>query len=252
MAFLSQTKFTKDLVSKFGLRESKLVSTPMSTSDKITKDFEGAGVDSPYYRSIIGSFLYFTASIPDNSFSVGVCARYQATPKESHFKACKRIIRYIHRTTEFELWYPFDTTSKITGYLDVDWAGDVEDRKSTTRGCFYICNSFISWHNRKQNFISLSTAKAEYIATGSGCTQHLWIKQMLKDYELEQDTMSLFVDNKSTIEISKNLIQYSMTKHIDIRHHFIHQLVEEKVMSFQTVWVSSECYRIVHHLGKPI
>ncbi len=88
--FLSQTKFAKDLVSKFGLQESKPASTPISTSDKITKDLEGAEVDSTYYRSIIGSLLYLTASRLDIAFSVGACARYQAAPKESHLKAATK------------------------------------------------------------------------------------------------------------------------------------------------------------------
>lgn len=74
--FLSQTEFVKDLVSKFGLQESKPAKTPISTSDKITKDLGGAKLDPTYYRSIIGSLLYLTASRPDISFSIGVCARY--------------------------------------------------------------------------------------------------------------------------------------------------------------------------------
>lgn len=93
--FLSQTKF--------GLQESNPANTPFSTSDKIIKDLEGAWVDSTYCRSIIGSFLYLTASRPDIAFSVGACARYQAAPKESHLKVTKRIIRYVHRTMKFEL-----------------------------------------------------------------------------------------------------------------------------------------------------
>lgn len=118
--FLSQTKFTKNLVSKFGLWESKLANTLISTSDKITKDLEGAKVDSTYYRSIIGSLLYLTVSRPDLVFSVGACARYQVVSKESHLKEAKRIIWYVHGTTKFGLWYPFDTTSKITRYLDAN------------------------------------------------------------------------------------------------------------------------------------
>lgn len=102
------------------------------------------------------------------------------------------------------MWYPFNTTSEIMEYSDADWVGDVEDHKSMSRDCFYIGNSLVSWHSKRQNSISLSTVEAEYIADGSGCTQLLWIKQMLRNYELEQDTMSLFIDNKSAIDISKN------------------------------------------------
>lgn len=84
-----------------------------------------------------------TVSKPNISFSVGVCARYQAAPKESHLKVAKRIIRYVHGTTKFGLWYPFDT-SKILGYSNTDWVGDMEDRKSVSGDCLYICNSLVS------------------------------------------------------------------------------------------------------------
>lgn len=97
----------------------------------------------------------------------------------------------------------------------------MEDRKSISGGCFYIGNSLVSWHSKKQNFISLLIVESEYITAGSGCTQLLWVKKMLCDYELEQGIMSLFFDNKSAIDISKNLVQHSRIKHIDIRHHFI-------------------------------
>lgn len=94
--------------------------------------------------SIIRSLLYLTVSRPDIAFSVGACTRYQAAPKESHLKVAKRIIRYVHETTKFGLWYTFDTTSEIVGYSDADWVGEVEDRKSMSGGYFYVGNSLVS------------------------------------------------------------------------------------------------------------
>lgn len=113
------------------------------------------------------------ASRPDIAFSVGACARYQAAPKESHVKVAKRVIRYVYGIINFRLWYPFDTTAVVAGYSDADWAGNVDDCKSTSGGCFYVGNCLVSWHNQKQNSISLSTAKAEYIIARSGSTQLL-------------------------------------------------------------------------------
>ncbi|CAL2233202.1 unnamed protein product [Prunus armeniaca] len=169
---------------------------------------------------MIGSLLYLTASRPDISFSVGVCARFQANPKESHLNAVKRIIKYVSGTPTL-------------GYTDADWAGNVDDRKSTSGGCFYVGNNLVSWHSKKQACVSLSTAEAEYIAAGSCCTQLLWMKQMMSDYGIQQGTSTLFCDNLSAINISKNPVQHSRTKHIDIRHHFIRELVEEKVISLE-------------------
>ena len=124
---------------------------------------------------MIGSLLYLTASRSDISFSVGACARYQANPKESHLTCVKRIIRYVNGTLDFGLWYPYDTSLIVARYSDSDWAGNIEDRKSTSSACFYIGDCLVAWLSKKQNSISLSTAEAEYIAAGSCCTQLLWM-----------------------------------------------------------------------------
>ncbi|KAL2466263.1 cysteine-rich RLK (RECEPTOR-like protein kinase) 8 [Abeliophyllum distichum] len=142
--FISQAKYAKNLVKKFGLEQTKSVRTLMATSLKISRDDQGKEVDSNFYRSMIGSLLYLTASRPDISFSVGVCARYQSKPKESHLMAVKRIIRYINCTSNFGLWYTNDTNSHLAGYIDADWTGNMDDRKSTSGGCFYIGNNIIS------------------------------------------------------------------------------------------------------------
>ena len=114
--FLSQSKYAKNLVKKFGLD----VRTPMSPNVKLTIDLLGKNVDPSLYRSMIGSLLYLTASRPDISYSVGVCARYQANPKESHMIALKRIIKYVKTTTELGVCYSKDTSDVLAGYFDVD------------------------------------------------------------------------------------------------------------------------------------
>ena len=154
----------------------------MSSSTKLNVDSSGVEVSPTLYRSIIGSLLYLTTSRSDIVFSVGVCTRYQATPKESHLTAVKRIIRYINGTPDYGLWYSKDLNACLAGYLDADWAGSVDDRKSTSGGCFYLGNNLVSWMSKKQNSVSLSTAEAEYIAAGSCCTQLLWMKKLLHDY----------------------------------------------------------------------
>ena len=108
-----------------------LLETPISPNVKLTVDLLGKSVDSFLYRSMIGSLLYLTASRPDISYSVGVCARYQANPKESHMTALKRIIKYVKTTAKFGVWYSKDTNDVLVGYSEADWAGHVDDRKST-------------------------------------------------------------------------------------------------------------------------
>ena len=233
--FLSQSKYAKNLVKKFGLEFASSVRTPMSPNVKLIVDLLGKSVDSSLYRSMIGSLLYLTASRPDISYSVGVCARYQANPKESHITALKRIIKYVKATVEFSVWYSKDTNDVLAGYFDANWAGNADDRKSTSRGCFYMSNNLVSWMSKKQNSISLSTAEAEYIAAGSCCTQLLWMQKPLHDYGICQEHLTIYCDNTSAINISKNSIQHSRTKHIEIRHHFIRELVEDGILTLKFI-----------------
>ena len=203
-------------MKKFGLESASSVRTPMSPNVKLTVDLLGKNVDSSLYRSMIGSLLYLTASRPDISYSVGVCAKYQANPKESHMTVLKRIIKYVKTTTEFGVWFSENTNDVLVKYSDADWARNVDDRKSTLGGYFYVDNNLVSWMSKKQNSISLSTVEAEYIVAGSCCTQLLWMQKLLHDYGICQEHLTIYYDNTSAINISKNPIQHSQTKHIEI------------------------------------
>ena len=134
--FLSQSKYAKNLMKKFGLESASSVRTPMSPNVKLTVDLLGKSVDSSLYRSMIGSLLYLTANRPDISYSVGVCARYQANPKEFHMIALKRIIKYVKTTADFGVWDSKDTNDSLAGYSDTDWVGNADDRKRTSGGFF--------------------------------------------------------------------------------------------------------------------
>ncbi|CAM8920783.1 unnamed protein product [Rhodiola kirilowii] len=219
--FISQSKYARNMNKKFDLEKASHKRTPTATHVKITKDEAGTRVDQTLYRSMIGSLLNLTTSSPDIAHAVGVCARYQANPKEIHLMNVKRIIRYVCGIADYGLWYTKDSNSCLVCYCDADWARNAEDHKSTSGGCFFLGNNLVSWFSKKQNSISLSTAEAEYIAAGSFCTQMLWMKQMLEEYGVKQDVMTLYCHNMSAINISKNPVQHSRTKHIDIRHHFI-------------------------------
>ena len=156
----------------------------MATNIKLRIDPSGQPVDITLYESMIGCLLYLTTSRPDISFSVGVCARFQANPKMSHLTAIKRIIKYVSRTSEFGLFYSKELNVSLARYSDADWAGNDDDRKSTIGGCFYDGINLVAWMSKKQNYVSLSTAEVEYITAGSCCSQLLWMKKLLGDYGL--------------------------------------------------------------------
>ena len=137
-------------MKKFILESTSSVRTPMSPNVKLTVDLLGKSVDSlgksvdlSLYRSMICSLLYLIASRPDISYSVGVCARYQANPKESHMIALKRIIKYVKTTADFGVWYNKDTNDVLAWYSNADWARNVVDRKSTSGFFFYFFYFFI-------------------------------------------------------------------------------------------------------------
>ncbi|KAK6161335.1 hypothetical protein DH2020_004716 [Rehmannia glutinosa] len=147
--FITQNKYAKNLVKRFGLDNKKHMKTPMGTNEKLSKDESGTPIYPTLYRSMIGSLLYLTASRPDISYSVCVFARYQSCPKESHLKVVKIIIRYINGTTKLGILYSSDTNTNLAGFSDADWAGDVDDRKNTTGGCFYLGNNLVSRYSKK-------------------------------------------------------------------------------------------------------
>ncbi|XP_022865931.1 uncharacterized protein LOC111385747 [Olea europaea var. sylvestris] len=156
----------------------------MSTSVNLGHDPTGKSVDKTLYRSMIGSLLYITSSRPDIAFRVGVCVRLQVDPKENHLSAMRHIIRYVDRTVDHGILYPRDSNHDLAIYSDVHWAENVNDRKSASGDCFYVGSNLVPWMNKKQNLDSLSMIEAEYIVADSCCTQLLWIKQMLNDYEI--------------------------------------------------------------------
>ena len=127
----------------------------------------------------------------------------------------------------------------LASFSDSDWASNADDRKNTTGGCFYVEANLVAWMSKKQNFVSLFTAEAEYITVGSCCSQLLWMKKLLSDCGISQDTMVVYCDNSSAIDISKNPVQHSKTKHIEIRYHFIRDLIERNIVILE--YIPTEC-----------
>ncbi|KAK6152000.1 hypothetical protein DH2020_014635 [Rehmannia glutinosa] len=177
--FISQTKYSRDLMKKFDMDQTR-------------------------YTSLIGSLFYLTTSRPNITFIVGVCSRFQFVPKDSHMIGAKRIIRYLKGCQEVGLWYPKEGGFNLIGYSDSDYAGCRVDKKSTPGTCQILGNRLVSWFRKKQNSIATSTAEAKYIVASSCCAQVLWVRQQLRDYEIEQKEISIMCDNTSAIEITQN------------------------------------------------
>ena len=155
--FVHQAKYTRDLLRKFDMSDLSPQPTPISTSTALDEDLDGEAVDQKEYRSMIGSLLYLTATRPDIQFGVGLCARYQASPRTSHRQVVKRIFRYLKFTPEFGLWYSADSSLVLVGFSDADFGGCRLDHKSTSGTCQFIGTSLVSWSSRKQASVALSS-----------------------------------------------------------------------------------------------
>jgi hypothetical protein len=214
--FISQTKFTRDILKKFGMDNPKPIKTPMVTSGHLDLNLGGTSVDQKVYRSMIGFLLYLCASRSNIMLSMYMCVRFQATPKDCHLRAVKRIMRYLVLTPNLGLWYPKGSRFELLEYSDVDYARCKVDRKSTSRTCQFLGWSLVSWSSNKQNFVALSTAEAEYVTARSCCAQLLWMQQTLKDYGYTMNHVPLLCGNESAIKIAYNPCEHSRTKHIDI------------------------------------
>ena len=185
---------------------------------------------------MIGSLLYATTTRPDIMHAVFQVGRFQASPKNGHLLAVKRIFRYLKGTANHGLWYPTSNSLDLYAFTDADWDGFIDDRKSTSGAAFFLGGCLVSWSSKKQSSVSLSTAEAEYIAAARCCTQILWMKQMLKDMHIQNDDpIPIFCDNTSAISISKNPVMHSKTKHIPIKYHFLREQVLSKVIKLEYV-----------------
>ncbi|WVZ80441.1 hypothetical protein U9M48_027914 [Paspalum notatum var. saurae] len=183
--FVHQAKYTRDILKKFNMGDSKPMTTPMSTNTTLDADEDGEAVDQKEFRGMIGSLLYLTATRPDIQFAVCLCARYQGSPRTSHRQAVKRIFRYLKFTPELGLWYSSGSSLSLRGFSDADYTGCRIDRKSTSDICQLLGTSLVSWSSRKQASVALSTTEAEYIAAASCCAQLLWMKATLRDFGLK-------------------------------------------------------------------
>ncbi|GJR52203.1 putative ribonuclease H-like domain-containing protein [Tanacetum coccineum] len=223
--------YVKDILNKFDFRTIKPATTPIEAHTALGKDEEGEDVDVHLYRSMIGCLMYLTASRPDIMFAVCLCARFQVTPKVSHMHAVKRIFRYLKHQPKLGLWYPKDSPFHLEAFSDSDYARDNHDRRSTSGGCQYLGRRLVSWQCKKQTIVAISSTKAEYVAAASCCGQVLWMQNQLFDYGFNFMNTDIHIDNESTICIVKNPVFHSKTKHIQIRHHFIRDCYDQRLIN---------------------
>nr|GEX72685.1 retrovirus-related Pol polyprotein from transposon TNT 1-94 [Tanacetum cinerariifolium] len=228
--FINQAKYAQEILIKHGMTSCDSVGTPMATKH-LDANLSGTPVDQTKYHSMVGALMYLTASRPDIMHAICYCARYQAKPTEKHLTAVKRIFRYLKDTIHMGLWYSKDTGFELTAFLDLDHAGCLDSRKSTSGGIQFLDgDKLVSWSSKKQDCTSMSSAEAEYVSLSTCCTQVLWMRTQLTDYGFYFDKIPMYCDSKAAIAISCNPVQHLRTKHIDVRYHFIKEKVKKGIV----------------------
>ncbi|KAL5553017.1 hypothetical protein UlMin_040418 [Ulmus minor] len=163
---------------------------------------------------------------PDILYVVGLVSRYMENPTTTHFKAAKRILRYIKGTIDIGLLYSVSNNYKFVEYTDSDCGGDIDDRKSTSGFVFFIGDTVFTWMSKKQPIVTLSSCEAEYVAATSCICHAVWLRNLLKELSMTQeDPTQICVDNKSAIALAKNPVFHDRSKHIDIRYHYIRECI---------------------------
>jgi hypothetical protein len=222
--------------------------TPSVTTVKLSKlncavtDEERAAMADKPYRSVVGALSYVALSTrPDIANAVNQLARYQESPGRTHWSAAMRVLHYLNATRDVGLVFgpngsntstAVGSDSVVTAFCDADWAGDVDDRKSTTGFVIKVFGNTISWSSRKQSNHARSSGEAEFYAISDTVCELLWTSQLVSEL-LMQTThttesgltvpITLSTDNRAAISIGKNHASHGDAKHIALRHHFVRQ-----------------------------
>lgn len=224
---LCQTEYLKRMLQRFDMIDCKPVTTPMEPGLRLEKAKESKG--NPY-RELIGSLMYAAvATRPDLMFCTSYLSQFNDAHAEEHWKAAKRVLRYLKGTMDTNLTYK-RTGHRLEGFADADWATCTVDRRSYTGYCFKYAGSIISWESKKQRTVALSTAEAEYMALVEATKEAIHLKRLLEEMTIPGGCIKIWTDNQAALNLVKNPIVSKRSKHMDIRGHFIKEKLEEKVI----------------------
>lgn len=215
------------MAEKYGLLEAKTAPTPMAENalSLFDKDDGNAHEDPPFpFSSLIGELLWLAMNArPDIAFAVQVLSRSLKNPKDCHWTAAKRVVRYLLGTSELALQYSSQASDKPICYTDADWARDPSDRKSMSGYVFLLAGAAVIWKVKRQTIVALSTAEAEYIAASYATREAIWFRSFFAEIgrSFKSDPLKILVDNQAAIKMAANPVYLSKTKHIDIAVHHI-------------------------------
>ena len=233
---LCQEGYAKKVLEKSRMSDCNAVQSPMEPGLSISKCEEEPSIDEKEYRRNIGCLRYLLHTRPDLSFCVGVLSRYMQSPRQSHGVALKQILRYLQGTLKHDLSFRRYTSTKLVGFSDSSHNVDEDDGRSTTGHIFYYSDSPITWCSTKQETVALSSCEAEFMAATEAAKQAIWLRELLEEIVGEKnEKVTILIDNKSAIALTKNPVFHGRSKHIHRRYHFIRECVEKDLINVKHV-----------------
>lgn len=225
---LSQSTYIQDILQRFRMEDCKPVGTPLAADHKLTKSSsDPSPADAFPYRELIGALTYAALGTrPDISHAVSVLSQFSSNPLQEHWTAAKRVLRYLKGTADLGLKFTKDDNS-LKCFVDADWANCPIDRRSFTGSVFVLSGAAISWESRKQRTVALSSTEAEYMAITDASKEALHLISFLKELRFpDLAKVTIFNDNQGAGKLAENPVHHSRSKHIDVRHHFIRQVLK--------------------------
>jgi hypothetical protein len=232
-----QSKYALEVLERFQMHNCNPAATPLELGSQPSCNDDGErppGLQEEH-RQVVGSLMYLVvATRPDLALAVSRLSKVLANPTVPHMQLAKRVLRYLRGTSSLGLVYTRSDThcNELVGYVDADWAGCTDTRRSTTGWFFRLNGGPVSWLSKLQSLVALSTTEAEYVALCSAGCEAVYMRGLLKEIGFEQpDTgTSVHEDNFGCVQLTKDSVHHTRTKHIDIRHHKIRELVADKVV----------------------
>jgi hypothetical protein len=248
--FLGQGKYAVNILQKFGMMDCKSMDTPMTTNIRKVRDSDSDPVDSSLYRQLIGSLMYLVNTRPDIFFDINTLSKFQVEHKHEHWIAANHVLRYICGMLNYGLIYTSFSDIQLHGFIDLDWVGSAEDRRSTLGLCFNLGSSMIYWGSMKQKYVTLSSTEEEYNTACEACTEAVWLRTMIYGlFDQVPDSTIIYCDNQSCIRLSEHPMFHERSKHIDIKYYFIQYKVQEGEVKLQYISTDEKTTNI---LTKPL
>jgi hypothetical protein len=231
--FLSQRKYVLDLLTETGMLACQPIDTPIEQNHKLGDDrVDQVPTNKERYQRLVGRLIYLSHTQPDLAYAVSVVSQFMHSPNEVHMDAVHRILRYLKSAPGKGLMFSKHDHLEVEGYTDADWAGSINDRKSTSGYFTFVGGNLVTWHSKKQNVVARLSAEAEYKAMSHGVCELLWLRILMRElgFNLEKP-VNLYCDNKAAISIAHNPVQHDRTKHVEVDRHFIKEKLTDGIIS---------------------